>query len=374
VLKIAHILEATSGGAARAVMALAAEQSRLGHEVTLIYSPLRADALFRKDKDALKLKKIISLPMRREVGPYDVWSAWQLYRILKQEGPFDVLHGHSSKAGALTRLVGVFLRGVKVFYTPHGFISMNKEAAPLYRKIEKRLASLAHKIIVVSDAEKQHALDNIGIQEDRLALVHNGLSFKKMVSRGEARSRMGYSEQNRVFGFVGRMSAEKNPLRLIKAFAPLALQDSHLHLAILGSGPLLEAVKKEIARQGIGSGVRFWHDEDARFFIPGFDALVCSSDNEGFPLVFIEGLQNGVPLVSTPVGGTKECVLDNKTGFVAEDFTKESLSQALRRYLDLLPSTRKSMEMLAAAHGNNFTAEKMAKETLLLYQGKIINR
>lgn len=366
-MRIAHIIESTSGGSVRAAMALVREMSAQGHDVTFIYSPTRADTVFKADLADLKVTKKLALPMERKVGPHDLRSAIQLYRLIKKTGPYDVLHAHSSKAGALARITGVFFSNMKVFYSPHAFVSMSPESNSFYAKIEKLLAPLATKIIAVSQAEKIHAVDTLKIDADKVTIIPNGITFPQTTTRGEARSYMGYSEKNKVIGFVGRLSEQKNPLRLIKAIAPIVKEYPQLQLAIIGNGELLEIVKKEIEFHNIGSQIRMWHDQDARTLMSGLDALICSSDYEGLPLVFLEALQASAPIISTPVGGAKECIIHNKTGYIADDFSSESLSKALRSYLVLEPHQRKEMEAAAKKHGDSFTAQIMAEKTLELY-------
>ena len=122
-MRIAHILEATTGGAARHVVDLSAQLIENGHAVSLIYSPLRADSSFEAEIASLAYEHLVRLPMRRAVGPWDILAARSLRLVLNNLGPFDVIHGHSSKAGALARLAAP--QGQARIYTPHAFRTMD---------------------------------------------------------------------------------------------------------------------------------------------------------------------------------------------------------------------------------------------------------
>jgi glycosyltransferase involved in cell wall biosynthesis len=189
-----------------------------------------------------------------------------------------------------------------------------------------------------------------------------------MTTRGEARSLMGYSETEKVIGFVGRLSPQKNPVRLVDAFEKSAKQAPHLHLAVVGGGALMKDLKARANFLKINHRIKTWEGWEARLFIAGFDALICSSDYEGLPLVFIEALQAGVPIITTPVAGARECVIEGKTGFIAEDMTVDALSAALDHYVSMDSSAQKEMSAAALRKGDFFTALRMARQMTELYR------
>jgi len=86
VMRIALVLEATTGGTARHVVDLASELIRRHHEVTLVYSPIRADTRFEAEVAALAFTQVVQLPMRRAVGPWDIVASWALRQIFNRLG------------------------------------------------------------------------------------------------------------------------------------------------------------------------------------------------------------------------------------------------------------------------------------------------
>ena len=81
--------------------------------------------------------------MKRAVGPSDWSSLRVLTKLVRETGPYDILHGHSSKAGALVRLLPRSLPGARI-YTPHALRTMDPEiswpAALIYGSAERLLA------------------------------------------------------------------------------------------------------------------------------------------------------------------------------------------------------------------------------------------
>ncbi len=367
-MRVCQLIESASGGSVRVALDLTQGLVRAGDDVTFIYSPLRADEAFYKKKDSLSCVRFEALPMERSVGWRDIVSLFRLYRLLKNEGPFDILHAHSSKAGALARLVGLFLPRLKVVYTPHAFVTMSPHASRLYGLIEWALSPFGAAIMAVSADEKQHAVKVLGIVPDKIRVVPNGIAFDSVATREVARQAMGLDDSVFVVGFVGRLVEQKNPMRLIEAFALVSRMQPALRLTLIGSGPLLPQVEETIGHAGIKDKVIFFKNHEAQPLISAFDVLLCSSDYEGLSLVFLEALQVGVPIVSTPVGGTHESVLSGQTGFVADAFTAASLAQALKAFVALPQDARQDMSAAAKRHGALFTVDAMTKAVRAVYQ------
>ncbi len=368
-MRVAHLIESCAGGSARVVLALIEQQAKIeADDITLIYSPLRADDYFLEHLSRLNGVNCVPLRMKRAVGLHDAVSLVGLAQALRRFGPFDVLHAHSSKAGALGRLVARLFRPMRVVYTPHGFITAGRRPSRSVMAIERWLAGWCSRVVVVSEMEQRHASCDLRIRPHRLALVANGLTFQPLATRDRAREVMGYAPDELVFGFVGRLSAEKNPARLIEAFAPVAAQVPGAMLAIFGHGPEADRIHRRVSSLGISDRVRTWSGQEARAFMPGFDALVCSSDREGMPLVFIEALQSGVPIVSTPVGGTAECVIPGVTGMVATGFEPRHLAEAMKAMASFDARRRLSMADAAREHGLRFSAERMADGIAAVYR------
>jgi glycosyltransferase involved in cell wall biosynthesis len=126
-------------------------------------------------------------------------------------------------------------------------------------------------------------------------------------------------------------------------------------------------VEDQITRYGLGRLVSCLGHRSGRDMMAGFDALVCSSDFEGFPVVYLEALVAGVPIVTTPVGGTRECVVPGRTGFVAGGHTAERMAQAISEFASLSLSTRRHMSELCRAHAHRFQANDAASATRDLY-------
>ena len=172
-MRVCHVLESAGGGSSQVVLDLARMGLARGDDVTVVYSPKRAERSFVDALPAIPRLRVLVTPMRRSVGAHDLVYALRLYQSLRQAGPFDIVHGHSSKAGALVRIVGLGLPLCAKVYTPHAFVTLDSSASSIYRLAEKALSWLCDVIIVVSDFERKHAVEVIGIdpEPDMLAVA-----------------------------------------------------------------------------------------------------------------------------------------------------------------------------------------------------------
>src|SRR5262249_539683 len=140
----------------RHVLDLAEGAGQAGHKTDVIYSPLREDDLFRAGRARLKDVGFLPLPMKREPGPWDLPVVSRARRLIAGNGPYHVIHGHSSKGGMLARLAAI-RSGSAVVYTPHAISTQDPMLGGLkrfvYKEGEKALARLTDRIIAVSTAE-----------------------------------------------------------------------------------------------------------------------------------------------------------------------------------------------------------------------------
>ena len=120
-LRILLVIESTSGGSARHVLDLAQGLIEEGHLVQVAFSSLRADKWFLDELGSIEGLRTHVIDMQRNPGPSDIGAALKLRKLIRGNGPFDIVHGHSSKAGALVRLAAVGLGCARV-YTPHAFM------------------------------------------------------------------------------------------------------------------------------------------------------------------------------------------------------------------------------------------------------------
>src|SRR5215213_2643286 len=104
-MKILEVVEASGGGVGRHVRGLCQDLIDQGQQVAVAYSARRADEPFNQfvidQQDEIRF---VPLELGREISPReDLRATFRLMSYLKEEGPFDIIHGHSAKGGAIAR-------------------------------------------------------------------------------------------------------------------------------------------------------------------------------------------------------------------------------------------------------------------------------
>lgn len=148
-----------------------------------------------------------------------------------------------------------------------------------------------------------------------------------------ARSR-GLDSQTRFILFAGRLHPQKDPLLLVRAIAALA--DPTAHLLIAGEGDLAESIRTEIAQLDLGDRATMLgalpQSEMAKLQRLA-SVFVLSSAYEGLPVVVLEALASGTPVVTTQCGETPN-LLSPQSGIVCQERTAEALADALKQVLN----------------------------------------
>lgn len=313
--RVMIVLEATDGGTARHVADLALGAHLRGLAVHLVCAT-RRNPEFRHTLSRLRDAGITvhELDMRRRVHPLrDIAAVVRLRSLILSTAP-DVLHLHSSKAGALGRsaIVGLGGRRPVVVYTPHAFAFLAQPGRLnrwVYRRVEGALLPWTDGVVAVSESEGQAAC-RLGAK-DRVVVINNGIDAGASLSRrsGERLLRVGW---------LGRLAWQKNPVAAIKtSFALSSLGPDH-ELLLAGDGPDREQVLAAIRELRAEASVRVLgriRDTDA--FLAGIDVFLMTSRTEGLPYAGLAAMAHGLPIVGFDVPGVRDLVEPGVTGLLA---------------------------------------------------------
>jgi len=359
-LRICFISETMHAGVGRHIVDAISGLAERGHEIHLLYSPIRLQPEFLATIKEQRNVHCEAIAMPRAIGAGDFAVVRRIRRYLVGEGPFDVIHGHSSKGGGYARMMRLYGLG-PIVYTPHAFITMSplKRGAKqhLYRALEARLARWGDRIICCSQFEREHA-QQLGIAAHRLSIITHGASRLAAEPRARLRDRLGLGTEHVVVGFVGRMDEQKAPEYLVAAAEQLLPELPQLVFLFIGDGPKRASLEARLQRAGLGGRTRWLGAVEARPYMPAFDMLALSSLYEGFPYVLIEALFAGLPIVSTPVGGTREAIADGVNGMIVAPASADALAAAIRK-LAADPGLRRAMAAASLARAENFTVRRM---------------
>jgi glycosyltransferase involved in cell wall biosynthesis len=377
-MNILQLVEAAATGAGRQVLDLSHGLLARGHQVHLLYSSVRCDRMFTTAVQRLNTCsafRAVPVPLQRHPCAGDISVTRALRRYLRSHGPFDLVHCHSTKAGLIGRL-GLAGHSVKRLYTPHGFFTMDPTRGPLARRIasalEVALAACCDGIVTVSREEYAHA-QQLGIPSAKLCRISNGVAsdWDSSCDREAIRRTWGMRNGEVCIGFVGRLVPVKSPATMLRAFAALVRQESvRARLIMVGDGPLAGDMRRLSTDLGIDESILWLGEQDARPLMKALDVLALTSESEAHPLVVLEALASGLPIVATAVGGIADAVRQGINGFVAPVRGWPQIADALHTLVHN-PALRAQMGEASRTHSLNFSVDRMVDQTLSFY-GQIV--
>jgi glycosyltransferase involved in cell wall biosynthesis len=313
-MKVLEVVEPGVDGVFRHVEGLTRFLASRSVQVSLAYSDVRGSEGLRRLVSEVESSggTTLNLAVGNKPALSDLSAAMKLRRLVQVLEP-DVVHAHSSKAGGLSRLPFVAGHRTPVFYTPHAYYGMARRsgAGPwMFDRIEGMLARRGTTINISRD-EADFARARLGVQPERQRVIHNPVQTDRFrpataEERAVARAAIDVPANAFAIGTVGRMCFQKDPETLYRAVAPLLRRRPDLFLLHLGEGELLDDLKSLCGALMIDRQVRFCgYAENPVGFFHALDALAMTSRYEaGWPIVVLEALACGLPIVSSRAPGT----------------------------------------------------------------------
>jgi glycosyltransferase involved in cell wall biosynthesis len=206
----------------------------------------------------------------------------------------------------------------------------------------------ADRIIAVSNATKDYVL-SLGAKPSKVKVIHNGVDLKKFRpitgKREEMRRKLGIPPDAVVVLTVRRLVYKNGIDTLIEGAYHAVKKNPRLVFLVVGKGPDFNSVKQHIEQLGIERNFMltgFVDDEALPFYYNAADFFVLpSKSGEGLPLVALEAMACGLPVLATDVGGIRE-VLMNEYGRLAPPNNPEALAQAVLEFSEVDFSSRKT--------------------------------
>jgi glycosyltransferase involved in cell wall biosynthesis len=351
------------GGAQVHVKDLTVALQKDGHKVLVLTGK---SGIYNENLQQAGIESVACDSLKRAVNPIlDGKSLRYILYIVNQFKP-DLIAAHSSKAGILGRLASQITKVPSVF-TAHGWSFTTGIPEPnrtIYLWLEKLTASLADKIICVSEYDRQIGL-KAGINSDKLLTIQNGM---KDVA-GELKANPAQTVPIKV-AMVARFDRQKDQATLIEAF-----KDLNAQLVLIGDGPSLDKTKERVKQLGMSDQVSFLgFRQDIAEILAQVQIYALISNWEGLPCTIIEAMRASLPVVASDVGGVSEIVLDGQTGYLVPPGDAQTLRQRLS-YLISNEQARISMGIMGRQkYESQLTFRHMYEKTLSTYEAAIAQK
>jgi len=276
--------------------------------------------------------------------------------------PNPLLHVHDYKS-ALIAWLARGRRRIPIVATSHGHFATDASLRA-YQRLELWLMRRFDAVSIVS-TEMRPALTAAGVPAERVHLIQNGIDTQRF--RPDAlplqRAALGIAPDALVFGAAMRLTAQKNPLGLIDAFATLARAQPNAVLAFAGDGELRDAAAARAAERGIAERVHWLGARnDLDRFYTFCDVFVLPSLYEGLPLALLEAMAAARPIAVTAVGEVP-AVIEGLGVVAAPPGDVAALGRALEAALaQPLPHTRLRDRVL-----ERYSVARMAADYAAIY-------
>lgn len=292
------------------------------------------------------------------------WSLGAQIRLSRLIGSWRpaLIHAHLPAAGILARLVA----SVPVIYTEHNLAGSYR---PATRLLNRLTYGRNQEVIAVSDAV---AASLAGYPGPAPHIIPNGVVVEVSgETRSRVRNELGIEPDRPLAVHVGNIRPWKGHTTLIQAARLLGASNPDLVIVSIGAEKHagdLDRLRRQADAEGAGNLRFLGRRPDAVDFIASADVFVNPSDVEGLPLVVLEAMMVGTPVVATAAGGVGTVVREGDTGRLVPVGEPEALAAAVR---DTLSDTDGAKEMADRAQDlveAGFSLERMVEDHEALYR------
>lgn len=283
------------------------------------------------------------IPMCRQISLInDFFSLIKLIGLFLKVKPF-VVHGNTPKASLLSMIAGWITRVPKRIYYVHGlrYYGETGTKRKILMEMERMSCLLATHVIAVSEGVKEGLLTD-SLCKKRIYLIWNGSIngidlnyFDPNENRGVDILSQVYNidEEDFIFGFVGRLVADKGINELVEAFTKINSKNRNIKLLLIGNfenklDPLKEETVLEIEKNE--NIINVGYQKDVRGFFNLMDVFVLPSYREGLGLVLMEAGAMNLPIISSDITGCREVIENNINGFLIKSKDVSDLQEKMQ--------------------------------------------
>jgi glycosyltransferase involved in cell wall biosynthesis len=362
-IKILHLISSAGFfGAENMVAQLAVAQKKNGscHPVVGVFKNSLHPLVKVEEDFEKKGVETITIPCRGKADPSAIFKVRRLIRDTR----VDIIHGHGYKSNTYAFFASL-PRTTRRVATCHNWLGESikmKSYAALDRFLLRRFDAVA----AVSNEVKDKLLLS-GVSPEKITIIRNGIEtsvFQITTPKREMKIKFNIPEDYAVIGTVGRISEEKGHRYMLAAAKTILDRYPKTIFIIIGDGPLRDELESEFGSQRIRfTGLR----SDTPQWYHCMDIFVLPSLTEGLPLVVLEAMASGLPVVATRVGSVPTVVKESETGLLVEPGDANAIRMSLAELLNKPDQARKMGDEGRKRVTEHYSAEGMASDYAKIY-------
>ena len=342
-----------------------------------------ANSLYIAEKYGIS--PVLISEMQREPNLMNDNSALKKIKEIIRRFQPDIVHTHASKAGALGRKAAFDCGVPIVIHTFHGHIFHSYFSwwkTKLYQLIERKLSKKTTGIIAISAIQKNELSLKYKIcHPSKIKIIPLGFDlspFNENLKEKREHTRNSYALEGSdiAVAIIGRLVAIKNHQMFLDIIEKVNQKTrKKVVYFIVGDGEESDNIQesiKPLKEKGMDIRMTSWI-KDIATFNAGMDIICLTSKNEGTPVSLIEAQAAGIPIIATNVGGIKDIILEDKTGYIVNTDDIDGFAEKL---WELIENENKRQEM--SQNGWTFVKDKFQYTKLISnmdeYYKSLLNR
>jgi glycosyltransferase involved in cell wall biosynthesis len=262
-------------------------------------------------------------------------SAFMTLRGICLRSSPRILHSHGYKGDIFLAILKRTLRGPAIVSTKHGSTDATSRAS-LYEHLGDLSLRYFDRVVAVSEYTKKKLIE-LHVPEGKIEVIHNGIDVSPFsgAEKGSLRHSLNIAEDSRVAGFIGRLGPEKGITYLLEAADTICRSTEGVYFVLIGEGILKEETEAFIASNKLqGRVITLGWRKDATCLLPDMNMLLLPSLTEGTPMVILEAMAAGVPVIASDVGGIGEIIEDSKTGLLIRPRDSQAIVKSINTLLE----------------------------------------
>ncbi len=359
-MKILHVY--TGGGeiygAERVIYNLACEQIKSSMSPEVVYFKRSGRNSF------LGLLNDSQIPVHvvESRSRVDAGAFMSLRSICLRTSP-HILHSHGYKGDIFLAVLKKILRESAIISTKHGSTDATSMAS-LYERLGDLSLRYFDRIVAVSEYTKKKLIE-LHVPDGKIEIIHNGIDVSSFTraGKGSLRQALGLEEGSKVVGFIGRLGPEKGIPYLLEAADTICRSTKDIYFVLIGEGVLKEETEAFIASNKLqGRIIMLGWRKDAVELMPDMDILLLPSLTEGTPMVILESMAMGVPVIASDVGGIGEVIEDSKTGLLIKPRDSGAIVESVKALMDDTGLAERISRNAASEVESRFSARRMSEK------------
>jgi len=375
---VTHFFPPHIGGIERVAEEQGKRLSKLGYQVSVLTSKTH-----KQNERCIEGIHIIPYPilsLAERVGlPYPVplFKVYEIFAEVISKCDIVHVHGHPYISSYIACKIAKKYRKPLILTQHNTFIDfqswLNTVEHLNDRVVGRSVLKSADRVITVSRKTMEYVL-KLGADKSKTSVMYNGVdqNFFYPMNKEKSREKLGLSENRTLILTVRRLFYKNGLDTLIESASLLARDFPNLLFIVVGNGPDRKFITNRIRQLGVNANIRltrFVPEELLPLYYNAADYFVIpSSSGEGLPMVLLEAMACGLPVIATTVGGTPEIIKDMVNGVLVPPRNQRAIAQAISKLLSLKKESQAIRIESRKTIEDNFSWDKNVHQLIEIYE------